>query len=119
MVGSRSVWAWVVVMSGALLATGCRDHRLFYIGQFLSKQRTAQALAELFGIPLSPGTVAGITPCNWQARQASGARTWGRSQQAKRLILGSTRQGSGSTAGWLGCTAPASTSTPEKAIDAA
>jgi len=32
-----------------------------YIGQFLSKQRTAQALAELFGIPVSSGTVAGIT----------------------------------------------------------
>ena len=32
-----------------------------YAGQFLSKQRTAQALTELFGIPLSSGTVAGIT----------------------------------------------------------
>jgi transposase len=32
-----------------------------YAGQFLSKQRTAQVLAELFGIPLSSGTVAGIT----------------------------------------------------------
>jgi transposase len=32
-----------------------------YTGQFLSKHRTAQALAELFGIPLSSGTVAGIT----------------------------------------------------------
>jgi transposase len=32
-----------------------------YAGQFLSKQRTAQALAELFGIPLSPGTAAAIT----------------------------------------------------------
>jgi hypothetical protein len=32
-----------------------------HAGQFLSKQRTAQALAELFGIPLSSGTVAGIT----------------------------------------------------------
>jgi transposase len=32
-----------------------------YIGQFLSKKRTAQALAELFGIPLSAETVAGIT----------------------------------------------------------
>ncbi len=32
-----------------------------YIGQFLSKKRTAQALAELFGVPLSSGTVAGIT----------------------------------------------------------
>jgi transposase len=32
-----------------------------YMGQFLSKKRTAQALAELFAIPLSPGTVAGLT----------------------------------------------------------
>jgi transposase len=32
-----------------------------YAGQFLSKERTAQALAELFAIPLSSGTVAGIT----------------------------------------------------------
>jgi transposase len=32
-----------------------------YAGQFLSKRRTAQALAELFGIPLSSGTVAAIT----------------------------------------------------------
>lgn len=30
-------------------------------GQFLSKKRTAQALAELSGIPVSSGTVAGIT----------------------------------------------------------
>jgi len=32
-----------------------------YAGQFLSKHRTAQALAELFGIPLSSGTVAALT----------------------------------------------------------
>lgn len=32
-----------------------------YMGQFLSKQRTAQALGELFGIPVSTGTVAAIT----------------------------------------------------------
>ena len=32
-----------------------------YAGQFLSQHRTAQALAELFGIPLSSGTVAGVT----------------------------------------------------------
>jgi transposase len=32
-----------------------------YAGQFLSKERTARALAELFGIPLSSGTVAAIT----------------------------------------------------------
>jgi transposase len=29
-----------------------------YAGQFLSKQRTAQALSELFGVPISAGTVA-------------------------------------------------------------
>ena len=32
-----------------------------YAGQFLSKQRTALALSELFGIPLSSGTVAALT----------------------------------------------------------
>ena len=32
-----------------------------YAGQFLSKERTALALAELFGIPLSSGTVAALT----------------------------------------------------------
>jgi hypothetical protein len=31
-----------------------------YVGQFLSKQRTAQALAELFGTPVSEGTVAAM-----------------------------------------------------------
>jgi transposase len=32
-----------------------------YAGQFLSKDRTAQALGELFGIPCSSGTVAALT----------------------------------------------------------
>jgi transposase len=32
-----------------------------YAGQFLSKNRTARALAELFGVPLSSGTVAALT----------------------------------------------------------
>jgi transposase len=32
-----------------------------YVGQFLSKTRTAQALAELFGTPVSEGTVATMT----------------------------------------------------------
>ena len=31
-----------------------------YVGQFLSKHRTAQALAELFGTPVSAGTVAAM-----------------------------------------------------------
>jgi transposase len=38
-----------------------------YVGQFLSKKRTAQALAELFGTPLSDATVAGMA-----ARAADG-----------------------------------------------
>jgi transposase len=32
-----------------------------YVGQFLSKKRTAQALAELFGTPVSEGTVSALT----------------------------------------------------------
>jgi transposase len=32
-----------------------------YVGQFLSKKRTAQALAELFGTPVSDATVASMT----------------------------------------------------------
>ncbi|HEV8555656.1 MAG TPA: IS66 family transposase [Actinophytocola sp.] len=40
-----------------------------YMGQFLSKKRTAQALAELFGTPVSEGTVAAVT------RRASGGLT--------------------------------------------
>jgi transposase len=32
-----------------------------FVGQFLSKKRTAQALAELFGTPVSEGTVATMT----------------------------------------------------------
>ena len=32
-----------------------------YAGQFLSKKRTAQALAELFGTPVSEGTIAAMT----------------------------------------------------------
>ena len=46
-----------------------------YIGQFLSKQRTAQALAELFGIPLSSGTVAAHhRPRRREAGRIPGAR---------------------------------------------
>ena len=32
-----------------------------FMGQFLSKKRTAQAISELFGIPISDGTVAAVT----------------------------------------------------------
>jgi hypothetical protein len=32
-----------------------------FMGQFLSKKRTAQAIRELFGVPVSDGTVAAVT----------------------------------------------------------
>jgi transposase len=51
------------------------------IGQFLSKKRTAQALAELFGVPLSSGTVAALT-----ARAAG--RLGGISEHAREQIAG-------------------------------
>jgi transposase len=54
-----------------------------YAGQFLSKERTAQALTELFSIPLSSGTVAGIT-----ARAA--ARLGGFLEHAQAQIAGIT-----------------------------
>ncbi len=53
-----------------------------YIGQFLSKKRTAQALAELFGVPLSPGTVAALT-----ARAAG--RLGGFLEHAREQVAGS------------------------------
>ncbi len=43
-----------------------------YAGQFLSKDRTALALAELFGIPCSSGTAAGSPP----ARPGGSAGSW-------------------------------------------
>jgi transposase len=53
-----------------------------YIGQFLSKKRTAQAMAELFGVPLSSGTVAALT-----ARAAG--RLGGFLEHAREQIAGS------------------------------
>jgi transposase len=49
-----------------------------YVGQFLSKDRTAKALAELFGTPISGGTVAAMS-----ARAAAGLR--GRGGFAERV----------------------------------
>jgi transposase len=45
-----------------------------YVGQFLSKKRTAAALAELFGTPISPGTVAVMT--SRAAAALSGFTEW-------------------------------------------
>jgi hypothetical protein len=61
-----------------------------YAGQFLSKNRTALALAELFGIPLSSGTVAALT-----ARAAG--RLDGFLDQVREQIAASPVAGSGET----------------------
>jgi transposase len=48
--------------AGAVRAADHRDHLSTCMsGSFLSKKRTAQALAELFGTPVSEGTVARMT----------------------------------------------------------
>jgi len=83
-----------------------------YTGQFLPKGRTAQALAELFGIPLSAGTVAGIT-----ARAAGRLGGFLEHAQApgglpRPMWPVSTRPDSGSGVGWPGCTVPAPARTP-------
>ena len=75
-----------------------------YIGQFLSKKRTAQALAELFGIPLSSGTVAAHhRPRRRAARRVPGARP--RADRRQPRWPGSTRPGSGWTGRlhWVHC----------------
>ena len=81
-----------------------------YMSQFLSKERTAQALAELFGIPLSSGTVAGLTVRT--AGRLGGFLEHARGQIAASEVAGPTRPGSGWTAGCTGCTAPTPASTP-------
>jgi hypothetical protein len=76
-----------------------------YVGQFLSKQRSAQALTELFGTPVSAGTVA------TKIRRASGGLT-GFLALVRDRISGaevariSTRPGSGSRGNCTGCTPP-------------
>jgi transposase len=52
-----------------------------YAGQFLSKARTADALAELFGTPLSAGTVASLS-----ARMAADVRACGVLEQIRASI---------------------------------
>jgi Transposase IS66 family len=62
-----------------------------YAGQFLSKQRTAQALAELFGITLSPGTVAALTAR--AAGKLGGFLEFVREQIARSAVAGSDETG--------------------------
>ena len=80
-----------------------------YAGQFLSEDRTAQALAELFGIALSSGTVAAIT-----ARAAG--RLGGFLEHARGQIAAAEVAGFDETGfrvqgrlHWVHCAVPAST----------
>ncbi|MCU1648025.1 MAG: hypothetical protein JWN03_8300 [Nocardia sp.] len=66
---------------GAVRAARDRDRDYLYVGQFLSKARTAQALAELFGTPLSGGTAANMTE-----RAAVGLNAF--TEQVRGLIAG-------------------------------
>jgi transposase len=53
-------------------------------GQFLSRQRTREAIGELFGVPVSPGAVTGMVSrvaaalgaCLEEVRQGTGCGTW-------------------------------------------
>jgi transposase len=81
-----------------------------YIGQFLSGKRTAQALAELFGVPLSAGTVAGITAR--AAGRLDGFLEQVRGDIAASDVAGFDETGSGWRAGCTWCTVPAPASTP-------
>lgn len=56
-----------------------------YLGQFLSKKRTAQALAELFGTPVSVGTVASVT--RRAAAGLGGFREWVRERIATAEVV--------------------------------
>ena len=81
-----------------------------YAGQFLSKKRTARALAELFGTPVSEGTVATMT-----SQAADGLKDFPTSYATASPTLrlpDSTRLGCGWPAPCTGCTAPAPRSTP-------
>ena len=79
-----------------------------YVGQFLSKKRTAAALAELFATPVSEGTVA--------TRAANGLAEF-LTQVGDRIaaceVAGFDETACAWRAGCTGCTAPAPASTPD------
>lgn len=56
-----------------------------YVGQFLSKKRTAAALAELFGTPISGGTV--VTMTTRAANRLGGFLEWVRTNLAAAEVV--------------------------------
>jgi hypothetical protein len=81
-----------------------------YVGQFLSTTRTAQALAELFGTPVSDATVARMTRRAAQGLDKFLDQVKDRIAEAK--VAGSMRPSFGCRASCTGCIAPAPTNTP-------
>jgi transposase len=81
-----------------------------YVGQFLSTTRTAQALAELFGTPVSDATVARMTRRAAQGLDKFLDQVKDRIAEAK--VAGSMRPSFGCRASCTGCIAPAPASTP-------
>ena len=81
-----------------------------YVGQFLSKKRTAAALAELFGTPVCDATVATMTAR--AADRLDGFLTRSATGSPRPRWPGSTRPACVWRASWRGCTAPAPASTP-------
>jgi transposase len=78
-------------------------------GSSCPKKRTAQALAELFGTPVSEGTVARMT-----IRAAEGLDEFSdvvRDRIAEGGVAGFDETGCGSRGACVGCTAPAPRST--------
>jgi hypothetical protein len=81
-----------------------------HVGQFLSKKRTAQALAELFGTPVSEGTVARMTRRAAEGLDEFLGQVTDRITEAE--VAGLMRPGCGWRASCTGCIAPAPTNTP-------
>jgi hypothetical protein len=93
-------------VTGAARAADYRDHRLSICRSVLSKKRTATALAELFGTPVSEGTVATMT-----SRAAEGLDEFldqVKHRLAEAQVVGFDETGLRPA----GCTAPALASTP-------
>jgi len=66
---ARTGWGGRAACYGANIAAICS---YLYAGQFLSKNRTADALAQLFGVPLCGGTVAAFVKRHAADVRASG-----------------------------------------------
>ena len=96
--------------AGAVRAADHRDRLYLYVGQFLSKKRTAQALAELFDTPVSEGTVA--TMAKRAADGLDGFLAAVGDRIAGAEVAGFDETGLRVPASCTGCTAPAPAATP-------